>query len=96
MCLSCQSSSVEPAELSGRGTVYSFAVVERAFHPGFVQYLPYVVALVELVEQPGLRMFTNIVDCDPSELAVGDPVEVVFEHRAAAILPQFRPAKVEA
>jgi len=77
--------------LSGRGTLFSFAVVERAFHPGFVAHLPYVVAMVELVEQPGLRLLTNVVEADPRHLEVGMELEVVFEEREHATLPQFRP-----
>ena len=33
--------------------------------------------LVELEE--GVRMFTNIVDCNPSDVTIGMPVEVTFE-----------------
>lgn len=91
VCLSCQSDTLEPHEVSGKGAVYSFALVERAFHPGFVSHLPYVVALIELAEQSGLMIFANVVDCDAEALSVGDPVEVTFEHRGAATLPQFRP-----
>ncbi|HUJ66339.1 MAG TPA: OB-fold domain-containing protein, partial [Acidimicrobiales bacterium] len=65
VCTECQGEDFEYAALSGRGTLFSFAVVERAFHPGFVAHLPYVVAMVELVEQPGLRLLTNVVDADP-------------------------------
>ena len=33
--------------------------------PGFAEDVPYVLALVELEE--GVKMFTNIVDCNPRE-----------------------------
>jgi uncharacterized OB-fold protein len=92
VCVYCQSQDLEPEQLSGRGALYSFAVVRRAFHGGFLNALPYVVALVELQEQPGLRMLTNLVDVDPGQLRVGMPVEVTFEERGAVTLPQFRPA----
>src|SRR3977135_2759554 len=42
------------------GRVTTFAVNRHPFNPTVP--LPYVVALVELVEQDGLRVVTNIVD----------------------------------
>ncbi|MND08825.1 hypothetical protein D3C83_317270 [compost metagenome] len=56
----------------------------------FKDWLPYVVALVELDEGP--RLVTNIVGCDPKDVKVGQRVEVVFEKIDDAItLPKFRP-----
>jgi uncharacterized OB-fold protein len=52
---------------------------------------PYVLAAIELVEQPGLRLVSNIVGCPESELVVGMGVEVVFEKITEDItLPLFR------
>jgi uncharacterized OB-fold protein len=92
VCVFCQSETLEATELSGRGSLYTFGVVERAFHPGFVDHLPYVVALVELDEQPGLLIYTNIVDADPATLTLGMPLDVTFEERGDIALPQFRPS----
>ena len=52
---------------------------------------PYVVALVELPEQPGLRLTTNIVGCAPEAVHIGLPVRVVFEHRDPVWFPLFEP-----
>jgi uncharacterized protein len=93
-CVFCQSQSSEHAQVSGRGTLYSFAVVDRLFHIGWTSKLPYVVGLIDLVEQPGLRMLTNIVDVDPADVAVGMNVEVTFEDRSQVTLPQFRPSPI--
>jgi uncharacterized OB-fold protein len=90
-CIRCQSQALVPTEVSGRGSLYSFAIVDRAFHEGFVDALPYVVALVDLPEQAGLRMLTNIVEAEHGSLRVGMPLEVVFEPRGDIALPQFRP-----
>ncbi len=90
-CVHCQSDEFDLAELTGTGVLYSYAVVERALHAGFVDKLPYVVAFVELDEQPGLRILTNLVDVPPgTELSCGMPVEVTFEERGVVTLPQFR------
>jgi uncharacterized OB-fold protein len=90
-CVHCQATELVPTEVSGRGVLWSFAVVDRAFHAGFVEAVPYVVALVELDEQPGLRLVTNVVDASPDELEVGMAVRVTFEARGDVALPQFRP-----
>ncbi|RVW06615.1 bifunctional MaoC family dehydratase N-terminal/OB-fold nucleic acid binding domain-containing protein [Rhodococcus spongiicola] len=59
---------------SGRGTVFSFVVHHAPKVPG--RSLPFVVALVELEE--GVRMLGELRDVDPSEVAVGMPVEACY------------------
>ena len=87
-CPECGSFDVSWIEASGKGTIYSFAVNRRG--QGDYRDLVYVLAYVELAEGP--RMLTNIVDCDPDRLQVGQPVEVVFHDTGAgAALPRFRP-----
>jgi len=88
-CAWCGSRELEPREVSGCGRVYSFTVVRQAFDPSFQADVPYVVALIELDEQPGLRMLTNLLDVDPDAVEVGDRVHVVFETRDGVQLPQF-------
>ena len=91
-CVHCQSEELVPAEVSGRGRLWSYTVVERVFHAGFTDAVPYVVGLIELEEQVGLRLLTNVVGVPPDELRVGLDVEVTFEDRGEVVLPQFRPA----
>jgi uncharacterized OB-fold protein len=79
-----------PAPASGRGVVHTYTINCHPWEPGLE--VPYVVAVVELVEQVGLRVTTNIVDCPPSEVWIGMPVEVVFEQIDDVFLPLFRPA----
>ena len=90
-CVHCQAEEFEVAEVSGRGVIYSYSVVDRPLHAGFVDALPYVVVLVELADQPGLIILSNLVDVpDGTSLSCGMPVEVVFEDRGGVTLPQFR------
>jgi len=79
-----------PEAVSGEGTVWSFTVNHHAFHPRVP--VPYVVALVELVEQADLRLPTNLVDCDPADVHIGMPVRVTFEDHGEVAVPVFRPA----
>ena len=91
MCPKCQSESLTPTEVSGKGVIYSYSVIEHVFHPIFADRVPYNIALVELDEQAGLRLIANI-DCPNEELATGMRVEVTFEDFEGFTLPQFRPA----
>ena len=52
---------------------------------------PFVIAIVELVEQEGLRFLTNIVGCPPEEVVIGMPVRVTFEQHEDVWLPLFAP-----
>ncbi len=91
-CPACLSTAVTWVEVSGRGTVYSFTVNRRgaADLPDYRNVGVYVLAYVELEEGP--RMMTNIVDCDPDSVRIGQPVEVVFHDTGQGnALPRFRP-----
>ncbi len=78
-CPECGSHDLAPAPVSGRGTVHSFTINHQ---PWDGDPTPFVVALVELDEQVGLRLTTNIVGCAPTEVFVDQRVRVVFERRA--------------
>ena len=73
------SKKVSARAVSGRATVATFTVNHQAWMPG--PELPYVVAIVEIDEQPSVRLTTNIVNCSPDDVHIGMPVQVVFEHR---------------
>lgn len=77
---------------SGRGTLYSFATVNRVFHPAYANQLPYIVALVELDEAPGALIQTNLVETENAAIAIGDAVEVRFVPRGDQVLALFAPA----
>ena len=88
-CPECLSANVGPEPASGRGTVASFTVNWHPWHPAFPP--PYVIALVELAEQPGLRVTTNLVRCAAGDVRVGMPVAVAFERAGDIYLPVFAP-----
>lgn len=90
-CPACGSVDSTWAEVSGRGSIYSFVIVAQSVTPGFGDDVPYVVAWVELVEQQALRLVCNVLDCDPADVAVGAPVEICFEDRPDGVtVPQCR------
>jgi uncharacterized OB-fold protein len=92
-CADCASTHVEWIQASGRGTVYSFTVNRRgqADLADYRQAGVYVLAYVELDEGP--RVLTNIVDCEPDAVRIGQSVTVVFHDTGQGnALPRFRPA----
>jgi uncharacterized protein len=91
-CPGCLTSGMEWVTLSGRGTVFSYCVMHLPLVAGFAP--PYLVAEVELEEQPGLRVTTNILNCPIGNVRIGMAVTVTFEDREGGIrLPQFEPAR---
>ena len=91
VCPSCLSRRLEPAAVSGRARLLTWTVNHHRWIPGFEP--PYVIAIVEIEEQPGLRVTTNLVNCTPEELRIDLPVRVLFEERDGGIfLPLFEPA----
>lgn len=89
-CPSCFGESVAPAPVSGRGTVYSFTINRQRWTPELE--VPYVIAIVELEEQRGLRLLTNVVDCPVDDVRIGMAVEVGFREHGNASIPVFRQA----
>jgi hypothetical protein len=94
MCARCRSFEREYVAVSGRGTIYSWIVVHPPVMPAFADRVPLAVVLVELEEDPELRMVGNLFDCAPERITFGMPVEVTFEKVADDVtLPQWRPRK---
>jgi uncharacterized OB-fold protein len=93
MCPHCGSLDWAAIELSGRGTVYSYAVLH---HPQNSQFdYPVIAALVDLHE--GIRVVTNLVGLAPGEVRIGQAVDVCFETTIDDMaVPVFRPSAPEA
>ena len=53
--------------VSGRGTLFTWAVVRRAFLPAFADLVPFVTALVALDEDPAVRLVHVLVDAAPDD-----------------------------
>jgi uncharacterized OB-fold protein len=89
VCPTCLGRRLAPEAVSGQGSVYSVTVNHHPWYPG--QEVPYVVALVELHEQAGLRLTTNITGCDPEQVKTGMPVKAVFTEVEDVWIPTFTP-----
>lgn len=91
MCAQCNSFDWEWVRASGKGTVYTWTVVERALHPAFMEDTPMAPVVVEMEE--GVRLLANMLDCPPDQLEIGMPVTIAYEAVTDEVtLPRFRKA----
>lgn len=89
VCAKCWSRDVNPQAVSGRGTVIAITVNHQPWFPAVPA--PYVIALVQLDEQPNLRLVTNLRNCLVDEATAGMRVKVCFEQRGEIFVPLFEP-----
>ncbi len=85
VCPWCHSTDRAWLAVSGRGRVWSFIVPHPPLLPGFTELAPYNVVVVELDEDPTVRLVGNLVAAvgDPptgTAIAIGQPVRAVFHH----------------
>ena len=87
-CLQCgaDANAVTWVPASGRGSVRTFVVFDKPYHPYFEERLPYVVAVVTLEEGPEIT--TNIVDTGVSAITIGMPVHIVISDRGGQKIHQ--------
>ena len=90
-CPKCWSEDLKWTQASGKATVYAFSVTYEGVEAAFKDDLPIILAWVDLPE--GIRMQTNIIECDPNDVEIGQSVEVVFKKVTDEItLPYFKPS----
>jgi uncharacterized OB-fold protein len=93
-CYHCQNDRYDWIDLPGTGTIYSFTVVRHALRPDLVAAVPYVTGVIELdgTQGAGARMISNIIDCVPEAVRIGDKVRVVFDKVSDTyVVPRFAP-----
>lgn len=84
VCPHCLSANTEWIESKGTGTIYSYSAMGK-------EEARYTLAYVTLDE--GVTMLTNLVDCDPATLAIGQRVRVAFKpSEGGQPVPMFTPA----
>jgi uncharacterized protein len=85
LCPFCFSEKVEWVQAQGTGEIYTYSVTRRGAP------VPYCIAYVTLEE--GVRLMTNIVDCDLDAIRIGQRVKVVFKKSEGGhSIPMFAPA----
>ncbi len=88
VCSNCLSFNVETEEVSGRATLTSYTINYQQW--ALNMEVPFVIGVVDLVEQAGLRLTTNIIETPVERIRIGMPLEVVFFKRGDVWLPMFR------
>ncbi len=84
LCPFCLSDDTVWLDSAGTGVIYTFSVMVRAA-------APFVLAFVTLDEGPTL--LSNLVNCEPGALAIGQPVRVLFRASDGEYpVPVFEPA----
>ena len=97
MCPHCRSTASEWRELSGRGTIWSFAIVHPPLLPAYAELAPYPVVVVALAEDASIRMVGNLVagaeaavnSVDPQAIRIGEEVRVAFAEVDGVHLPRW-------
>jgi uncharacterized OB-fold protein len=87
ICSQCRGRDIQFEPVSGKGTVYALTINRYQWNPGLPP--PYVVAEVELPEQAGLRIVSNIIGCEIDIVKVGMPVMVIFDNVGETWIPVF-------
>ena len=91
ICSACLSTDAEWVPVSGRGEIFSYAVMHQVYHPGFAAEVPYAVVIVRLSE--GAKLVSNLVGVAAHDVRIGMPVRVVFEEISDEVtLPKFVPS----
>jgi uncharacterized OB-fold protein len=77
-CRTC-AGRTEFRAVSGDAVLYSYIVVHRAIAPGYTDRPGHLVGLVELIEQPGLRLVTQLPDLDAETACIGMPMQAQMQ-----------------
>jgi uncharacterized OB-fold protein len=75
ICPGCRSKEFEPVKLSREGKLLTYTVI-RVGPSQFVDQVPYAIGIVELKE--GVKILSQITDCDLEKLATGMSVRIEF------------------
>lgn len=94
ICSECHGNDFEMTTLNGSGTLYTYSMVHQAV--SMDQELPFILAIIELDVsgtscRNSVRLMSNIVDAQESELIIGKPVKVVWEVMSQFVsIPRFK------
>lgn len=88
-CPHCGADTIAWIKASGRGTVHTYTIVRQSHDEFFKTKVPYVLAMIDLPE--GVRIMSNVIGCDVSEVRIGTPVHAVFEDVSEDVsIPLFK------
>ncbi len=88
ICPHCLCREVVPVVASGRGTIHSYTINRQAWMPDLD--VPYAIGVIDLDDQPGVRITARLLTNDVSAVRIGAAVAVAFEARGDVFVPLFR------
>ncbi|GAA4094557.1 MULTISPECIES: Zn-ribbon domain-containing OB-fold protein [Streptomyces] len=96
-CPHCQSFDSEWRRVSGRGRIWSYVFPHPPLLPDYADQAPYNAVVVELAEDPLIRLVGNVVaepdapldSVDPSRLKIGARVQVAFTEVDGVTVPRW-------
>ncbi len=91
-CIECGCRDLEWSEAKPTGTVYSYTVSRSVAmnSPAWEAELPIILCILDIDE--GARMYAQLTDCAPDDVAIGMRVKAYFEDISDdAGIPKFRP-----
>lgn len=92
VCPVCHATKMIWIEAAEAAEVYTFNVVHHASHPAVAGNLPYVGALIEFANLPGIRLVSNVTHCEPAAVHIGMKVRVWWDDIGDGLfVPRFRP-----
>jgi uncharacterized OB-fold protein len=87
----CWSTDIVPTPIAGTGTIHMAITLHQGPPADGVDYsTPHPVVVVELDEQPGLRMSSTVVGADNADIVIGRRVHLDWIDRRGAPIPVFR------
>lgn len=89
ICPACLSLEITPRPVAGTGSIYSFTVNHQKWRPDLDPL--YVIAVVDLDGEHGVRLTAELCDIDPHHVAIGQRVRVRFIQYQDIWIPQFVP-----
>lgn len=76
ICSNCRYKDFTPIKLPKKGKIFSFTII-RTPSSEFKDYSPFAIAIIEL-DDIGLKLMCQVVDCNFNELEIGKRVTLVF------------------
>jgi len=89
ICPKCRQGNLRWEPTTGRATLFTYTLNRKPWNPDVP--VPYVIGIVELPEQEGLRLTTNIVNCAVEDLYITMPLRVTFQQQGEFYIPVFEP-----
>ena len=79
-CYQCGSAdNLEWKEMSGRGSIYTYAVMHDTPVPLLYNDQPFNVAVIALEDDPAIKLLSHLPGTPVDEVPIGAPVKLVFE-----------------